>query len=133
LERHDRLGEVTDPAFAWITYDGRGEHVSRPDGWVIVQVDLQSVREHFDVITAPQAARRRAGPQPKYDWARAEREIFGRIYRGEVREPKFLVDVERLFIEWFVAAIGDHPSESLIREYAKGLLEQLQDAREADN
>ena len=99
----------------------------------MVEIDLQSVREHFEVMNPPQPAPRRAGPKAKYDWARAEREIFGRIYRGEVREPKHLVDVERLLAEWFAADSGEHPTESLIREHARALLEQLQDPRAAGN
>jgi hypothetical protein len=45
--------------------------------------------------------------------------VFGRIYRGDVIEPKSQAEVETLLGEWFSANCGgEEPVESQIREYA---------------
>jgi hypothetical protein len=86
-----------------------------------VEVDLDSVRDHFRLMPAP-----RGGRPPKYDWERAQLEVFGRVFRGDTPEPKTQADVERLLSQWFLDDLGSQPAESEIRKRAKKLFEAIQ-------
>jgi hypothetical protein len=116
-----------------VEYDSKGrQHMSIP-GWVIVRVDLDSVRGHFGSQTKP--PKNKGGRDPTYDWERAGLEILGKIYRGETPEPKppaAQAKVERLYEDWF-GARHEHPSKSLVRDHARELLKQLRDEGEAEN
>ncbi len=69
----------------------------------------------------------RRGRKPQYDWTTAEREIFGRLYRGEISERSIetQADVERVLADWFAERTGDEPSESMIRSHAAGLYKEI--------
>jgi hypothetical protein len=87
-----------------------------------VEVDLDSVRDHFGLTPAPRGGRPR-----KYEWERAVIEVFARPYHGKTPEPRSQAEVERLLAQWFVEHCGEQPAESEIRKRAKKLFEAIQE------
>lgn len=85
----------------------------------MVEIDLESVRQHFELTPAP-----RGGRPPKYDWERALVEVFARPYHGGAPEPRTQAEVEHLLEQWFIDR-GDSPAESEIRKRAKKLFEAI--------
>jgi hypothetical protein len=86
-----------------------------------VELDLDSVRDHFGLMPTP-----RGGRPLKYDWERAQIDLFGRVYRGDTPEPRTQAEVERMLAQWFVDHGGKQPAESEIRKRSKKLFEAIQ-------
>jgi hypothetical protein len=68
------------------------------------------------------------GRKATYDWERAAIAVFGRIYRGEVPEPKKQAEVEALLDEWFVANdASEQPGVTQIRKHAKPIWREIRE------
>lgn len=64
------------------------------------------------------------GRRPTYDWGRAIANVWGQIYRGDMK-PDTQADIERALQA--TLSEGDHePTESTVRPYAKHIWEEFQ-------
>jgi hypothetical protein len=93
--------------------------------------EVTPLAEQIADLIKPKPQRETRGRKAKWDWERAALGVYGRVYRGNVPEPKSLAEVEALLSEWFVAnSDGEQPVTSQIREHARPIWREI---REGEN
>ena len=86
--------------------------------------EITPLAEQIADLLKPQGTPRHTietrGRKPKWDWERAGLAVLGRIYRGELPEPKSQGEVEARLSDWFSATYDSAtPGETQIRERAR--------------
>ncbi len=70
----------------------------------------------------PEVEKAKRGRKPEYDWAKASSEVWGKLYRGDLKAQN-QADIELALIESLT--VGDKsPGESTVRPYAQPIWEQ---------
>lgn len=76
-------------------------------------VSREAVPAHRDELPVPKG---RPGRKPKWDWDAASRELM-RLACSKEGLPKTQAEIEQHLADWFLDNFGDHPAESMIREF----------------
>lgn len=66
----------------------------------------------------------RTGRRPTYDWGKATANVWGQIYRGDLK-PSTQADIERA-LQTVLRRGDDEPSESTVRPHAKPIWDEFQ-------
>jgi hypothetical protein len=140
VEQQTRLGQqlslqarqLSSSQFAWPTRDPKELFRDMASSGMREIVATPSIPEMLETLVerlSPERKPETRGRKAKHGWARAVTAVFGRIYRGDVPEPKKQAEVEALLVEWFAWNDADEqPVESQIRDHARLIWREIQEA-----
>lgn len=116
----------------WLNHDYFEETFSAAD----IEVRPSDAYAPASELEAPSAAatdRKKGGAPAKYDWERAVASIVFQWADEGSWQPAMQTDVKNRLADWF-AERGEHPSDSLLKERARWLFQEIQRRdSEADN
>lgn len=102
--------------------------------YVVCDIEVRPAEVEAASAPVPNATERNKGGAPsKYDWERAIAAIVFQWADEGSWQPAMQADVKNRLADWF-AERGEHPSDSLLKERARWLFEEIQRRDgEADN
>ena len=89
--------------------------------------EVTPLAEQIADLLRPKPKIERRGRKAIWDWNAAKDAVWGQLYRGDAK-PEKLADVERLLGDWFGTNCGDSPGTTSLREKAREIWTQLQQA-----